>query len=600
MKCDKILKDAFEGIEFRYKLDGTLENLGNQKLTAKQLEGFLLGKGISPKEIKQSGILIGMENDNRALSGSEWLSKSGSQRLTTFNVAPEKLGYDTYTLGRKGADNVTYNEALTTIVKPKNNVPGLTHFSNEISTPKESLLGWRRTHIDEINGKKTLVLNEIQSDWAQTERAGRGTFESNTKPKITYKEATSEYYKEKDKFFETNDNEDAWIEYINTNPRLLELDKIINGLESSNTTVTDFPMTELKHNQFQIVGAIDEALKQGIDTVAIPIQRENELAGSAGVTKFYENLNTKVLPDIRKKLEKQGLSIKVDKKIYKSGSNKDLNIDKVLDDLPIFARDNNVDSIDTINSKIIDYEQENGLIKSIDGLNKFAEEFRYEDLLEDYKNSVFNTNDLWTLTIEEVPNGKVKWDVYSILATLGLSTVASKSEANAQMQDNPDIYQLSKRVGSKLNYNESNKEILDYITSIESGGDYKAKNKESSAFGKYQILRGTMVEKAKELGLTLHEAKKPYGQEKIMNSLLSDYKERLKQFYLPITKENLFVLHNLGQTRGVRILRGTYSDNDIHAMRVNLSTEERKLPRSVIPQAYAERYNINVPSKQED
>ena len=42
MKCDKLFKEAFEGIEFRYKLDDTLEGLGSQKFTAKQLEGYLL------------------------------------------------------------------------------------------------------------------------------------------------------------------------------------------------------------------------------------------------------------------------------------------------------------------------------------------------------------------------------------------------------------------------------------------------------------------------------------------------------------------------------------------------------------------------------
>ncbi|MGL5750978.1 MAG: hypothetical protein ACRCXT_10655, partial [Paraclostridium sp.] len=67
MKCDKLFKEAFEGIEFRYKLDDTLEGLGSQKFTAKQLEGYLLGKGVSPKEIKQSGIFEGMSDDNRAL-----------------------------------------------------------------------------------------------------------------------------------------------------------------------------------------------------------------------------------------------------------------------------------------------------------------------------------------------------------------------------------------------------------------------------------------------------------------------------------------------------------------------------------------------------
>lgn len=704
MKCDKLFKEAFEGIEFRYKLDDTLENLGNQKLTAKQLEGFLLGKGVSPKEIKQSGVLDGMIDDNRALSGSDWLSRSGSQRLSTTILKGGDYGsaqFDTISLGKKGFSNETYKETLTGIVSPRDNIPEEPHFYNllpdmpntkeiqakeavdnyiakekaigralidilkdteykklyrdlkniELTPNKpQSLLGWRRTHVDEINGKKTLVLNEFQSDWAQTERAGRGTFESNADPKrieehksniaflekklsnlqdelslidnqittITKKkdsisdkmlsdgqspellkewQSLSNEVKELRKYKTTREYTELQEEFERTKKELNDSKHFLSSLAKN--TVADFPMTELKHHQFQIVGAIDDALKQGIDTVAIPIQRENELMGSAGVTKFYENLNTKVLPDIRKKLEKQGLRIKVDKKPYTESKNLP-GVDTLIDEMLYFARDNDYADMYTIGSKIADFESENGLIKSLDDLNKWARAFEYEDMLDDFLNTFGTKNDLWTLTIEEVPSGKVKWDVYSVLAALGLGGVATQSEATTKMQDNPDIYQLSKRVGAKLNYNESNKEIIDYITSIESGGDYKAKNKDSSAFGKYQILRGTMVEKAKELGITLNEARKPEGQEQVMNSLLSDYKERLKQFDLPVTKENVFVLHNLGQTRGVRILRGTYSDSDINAMRGNLPTQERKLPRSVIPQAYAERYNINVPNKQED
>ena len=595
MKCDKLFKEAFEGIEFRYKLEDTLEGLGSQKFTAKQLEGYLLGKGVSPKEIKQSGIFEGMMDDNRAFSGSEWLDKSGNQRINTFNVGMYDLHYDNITLGRKGYDTMSYAETLSTITKPKNNAPNTPHFRDEISTPKESLLGWRRTHIDEINGKKTLVLNEFQSDWAQTERAGRGTFESTMiKNNAEYNEIEQKYVQAK-----YGNNPDK-LSTDEIDKLELEANALANKVGTYGTKVADFPMSEVKHHQFQIVGAINDAIKEGIDTVAIPIQRENELMGSAGVTKFYESLNTKILPDIRKKLEKQGLKIKVDNKIYKSGSNKDLNIDTVLNDLPIFARDNDFASIDTINSKIIDYEQENGLIKSIEDLTKWAEEYRYDDLLEEYKRSIFNTNDLWTLTIEEVPNGKVKWDVYSVLTALGLGSYTTQSEASTKVSDNPNIYKLAKRVGSKLNYNESDNEIAEYFASIESsGGDYNARNKESSAFGKYQVIKSTLAEKAKDLGISIKKARTPEGQEMVMHSLLSDYKSRLKDFDLPVTKENMFVLHNLGQTGGVRVLRGTYTGEDIKAMRANVSTEERKLPNDKLVKAYTERYNINIPPKQE-
>lgn len=613
MKCDKLFKEAFEGIEFRYKLDDTLQGLGSQKFTAKQLEGLLLGKGVSPKEIKQSGIFDGMVEDNRALPADMWLNKSGKQSINTFNVAPEDIGYAEYTLGRKGTDTETYKETLSTINKPKNNAPKTPHFENEISTPKESLLGWRRTHIDDINGKKTLVLNEFQSDWAQTERAGRGMFESNytnTNFSITRPEAIEILKKYETDFFNKKlelDNSiksideakdkywDDWIEYRSTGPSdLIEAENILTKPK----LVADFPMSEVKHHQFQIVGAINDAIKEGIDTVAIPIQRENELAGSAGVTKFYESLNTKILPDIRKKLEKQGLKIKVDKKPYSSGKGVDLY--EALDTFPAFARDNDYASMDTILSKLADFEETNGYFNSLDDLDKFAKEFGYEDLLEDFLSKRTAANDLWTLTIEEVPNGKVKWDVYSILAALGLGSYATQSEASTKVSKEPSIegrFGLAKRIGSKLNYNESDTEIADYFAKIESGGDYSAKNKGSSAFGKYQVIKSTLVEKAKDLGISVKEARTPEGQEMVMHSLLSDYKSRLKEFDLPVTKENMFILHNLGQTGGIRVLRGTYTGEDIKAMRANVSTEDKKLPPDELVKAYTNKYNINIPPK---
>ena len=157
----------------------------------------------------------------------------------------------------------------------------------------------------------------------------------------------------------------------------------------------------------------------------------------------------------------------------------------------------------------------------------------------------------------------------------------------------------AKRVGSKLNYNESDSGVYDYFSSIESGGDYNARNKGSSAFGKYQVIKSTLAEKAKDLGISIKEARTPGGQEMVMHSLVSDYKSRLKDFDLPVTKENMFVLHNLGQTGGVRVLRGTYTGEDIGAMRRNVSTEERKLPNDKLVKAYTERYNITIPPKQE-
>lgn len=619
MKCDKLFKEAFEGIEFRYKLDDTLEGLGSQKFTARQLEGYLLGKGVSPKEIKQSGIFEGIIDD-RALSADMWLENNWSERqvINTFNVAPYDTKYSDITLSGKGLDNSTYRETLSTITKPKKNAPSTPHFSSEISTPKQSLLGWRRTHIYEINGKKTLVLNEFQSDWAQTERAGRGTFESNytdTNFSITRPEAIeilknyeTDFFNKKlelDNSIRSIDNAkdkywDDWIEYRSTGPSdLVEAENLLTKV-SNKSKVADFPISEVKHHQFQIVGAINDAIKEGIDTVAIPIQRENELMGGPGVTKFYESLNTKVLPDIRKKLEKQGIKIKVDKKPYKA-----INISKQEQDSIVLDAYNKlnmeakgyldwseIDSLDTLYNKLATIDNTNNSFSNSVDLG--------DDFYKLYNQGV--DNDLWTLTIEELPKGKVKWDVYSVLTALGLGGYTTQSEANTKISKEPSQdgkFGFAKRVGSKLNYNESDTEIADYFASIESGGNYNARNKGSSAFGKYQVIKSTLAEKAKDLGISMKEARTPEGQEMVMHSLLSDYKSRLKEFELPVTKENMFVLHNLGQTGGVRVLRGTYTGEDIGAMRANVSSEERKLPNDKLVKAYTERYNINIPPKQE-
>lgn len=651
MKCDKLFKEAFEGIEFRYKLDDTLEGLGTQKFTANQLEGYLLGKGVSPKEIKQSSIFDGMIDGNRALPADMWLAKSGSQEIRPYI----DKDYSAITLGEKGRDNESYKVTLSGVKAPSTNVPSEPHFSDTLPNlplkeetmsidllnsyidqqesigrkfidykndqeykdlyskmrliqetmdePKQSLLGWRRTHIDEINGKKTLVLNEFQSDWAQTERAGRGIFESTKALDEEFiKQANELGNKHFNNYFEGKPQEyideyhSEWMEQFSKEyPK--ESGIVFGGGAPDRNLVADFPMSEVKHHQFQIVGAINDAIKEGIDTVAIPIQRENELAGSKGVTKFYESLNTKILPDIRKKLEKQGLKIKVDKKQYTGGTidysesfNRFINTELTKEERMDLGY---LQDLATNHLETRGVENET-IFEAIESANTI------DELLKALQPT--STNDLWTLTIEEVPNGKVKWDVYSILTALGLGSYATQSEANTKISKEPSMegkFDLAKRVGSKLNYNEYDTEVADYFANIESGGDYNARNKGSSAFGKYQVIRSTLVEKAKDLGISVKEARTPEGQEMVMHSLLSDYKARLKEFNLPITKENMFVLHNLGQTGGVRVLRGTYTGDDIKAMRANVSSEERKLPNDKLVKAYTERYNINIPPKQE-
>lgn len=533
MKCDKLIKEAFEGIEFRYKLDDTLEELGNQKLSSKQLEGFLVGKGVSPKEIKQSGVLKGFENDNRVMTGKEWLERSGDQRLSTTTVPTDEWaepgsGYDSITLGTKGVDNESYKEVLTGIKSPSTNAPREPHFDvNNQTEGDKSLLGWRRTHTDTINGSKVTVLNELQSDWAQTERAGRGTFESNVK-------------------------------------------------ESSNSKiVADLPMSEAKHTQYQIVGALDEAIKNGTNKVVIPIERENELAGSAGVTKFYDSLNKKILPEIRKKLEKQGMRIKVGKEEYIEGDIKDFEefrkyFAKELEAFDVQHRSRTMD-------EMLEFEIDTGkLLDNLATFEEFAKEFSYTTEFRQIVADKINKNSLHTLTIEEIPGNKIKWDVYALLGGLGLAS-QTKSEAN------------SRKVNMGTNDNASEATVKQYFADIESsGGNYNAFNKGSKAYGKYQITPIMM----KDLGITMKDLNTPTKQEAIMSKLIPRYQSRLEQFDLPVNKENMFVLHNLGMTGGIRVIKGNPTSEDISNMKNQLHGKPKRTDNEIINN-YAVTYNLD-------
>lgn len=514
MKCDKLIKEAFEGIEFRYKLDDTLEELGNQKLSSKQLEGFLVGKGVSPKEIKQSGVLKGFENDNRVMTGKEWLERSGDQRIVS-----EDLGVDHYgevTLGTKGLDNPSYKETGAIIKSPNNNVPSEPHFNiNNQTDGDKSLLGWRRTHTDTINGSKVTVLNELQSDWAQTERAGRGTFESNVK-------------------------------------------------ESSNSKiVADFPMSEVKHTQYQIVGALDEAIKNGTNKVVIPIERENELAGTAGVTKFYDSLNKKILPEIRKKLEKQGMRITVGKEDYgkkytRAEAREELRQGRIPD--------------------IHLHEFDSGAYyNDMEFLLEEPSTYQFDDIINTWFKDISSTkNSLHTLTIEEIPGNKIKWDVYALLGGLGLAS-QTKSEAN------------TRKVNMGTNDNASEATVKQYFADIESsGGNYNAFNKGSKAYGKYQITPIMM----KDLGITMRDLNTPAKQESIMSKLIPKYQSRLEQFDLPVNKENMFVLHNLGMTGGIRVIKGTPTSEDISNMKNQLHGKPKRTDNEIINN-YAITYNLD-------
>jgi len=88
MRCNNLFKEALNnlykvsGIKFNYKLDSTLSSMEpKMKMSATQLEGYLKKKGVSPKEIEQSGLLHSTDTKSQPIS--YWLNKikDGNQTM---------------------------------------------------------------------------------------------------------------------------------------------------------------------------------------------------------------------------------------------------------------------------------------------------------------------------------------------------------------------------------------------------------------------------------------------------------------------------------------------------------------------------------------
>lgn len=460
MKCgtnSELLRKTLGGIEFRYKLNDVISDLAKnnpkQKFSAKQLEGYLTKQGVSPKEIKASELFdnVPISSDSKeTLTIKEW---------NNYNIGAQKIesqpmqGYDDIVLGGQGHKNPTYKVSEFKVTAPSlptnrshyfTSPDGMEEAKYIVADTKSgkasglSQLGWHRTHQDNINGKPTTVLNEFQSDWLQAERQLVGTFESNVARKqkrldeIKYNEMSPDTY---------NHYQDYKWEDIPAKYKKL-INEVHNlSVNLSGETIADFPMRPDKFHQLMIVDSLNEAIENGTMRVAIPIQREGELAGSAGVTKFYDSLNKKILPDIRKKLEKQGLRLKLSKEDYKGYAPADpadlherymapLGIEDLL-----WRLEDQYPGISDAHSwydmtPVLDYTI---LVEHVG--EDFASRIfaPYRGHASSYKAP--KPQQLHVLEIIEIPNTKVKWDVYGLMGALGLGEYAES------MKDNSDDMQ---------------------------------------------------------------------------------------------------------------------------------------------------------------
>lgn len=440
-KCSKAIKEAlssldeFGGIQMTYKIDDVINGLPDtQKFSSKQLEGYLRKRGVSPKEIKQSGVITDLLTPNEVQPAKVWKERLAGGRHRVDEKSVEHPRFEEISMRRGGVGNPSYQEKLAFIDEPTKYSPDIPHFGTEVPKGK-SLLGWRRTHEAPINGKPTTVLNELQSDWAQTERAGRGKFAS--KDGALDRDEVNNRYDEllaklNSTYAELEKNYQISMSEAREHPEIKAIREEITKVHELKkmAAVADFPMSEQKFYQYQIVATLDEAIGSGTNRVAIPIKRTGDLQGTEGVTKFYDNLNKKILPEIRKKLEKQGLRIKLSKEESTlDGDTADKinnlfygNVDENTAD--VFF-DDIEDLLDQVGYDIQDFISQgfnwNDVTKAVEGTKVEAAVDRYGEVFSKY-----HDNTVHVIEIEEIPNKPVKWDVYGVLSAIGLGPLADK------------------------------------------------------------------------------------------------------------------------------------------------------------------------------
>jgi len=421
-KCDPILKDAFRGIELNYKLNSTIAELPkNQKFSAEQLEGYLKKQGVSPYEIKASRLFDNFRGDNRTFTAEEWDQMNLGEQMfdNKYTKANDYSSYDDISLGDGGLDNDSYRVKEFMATKANKNTNLKHKFGEENKLYEQnSQLGWNRVHQDEINGKPTTVLNELQSDWLQAERQGAGTFDSKVKNIEANNNRIEEIGKE-----QFNIIKEKGITNAKNDSRYIELNKEKEKLGDSipypsNKVIADFPMKPDKFHQLMIVDAINESIENGTNRVVIPIERENELAGTTGVTKFYEGLD-KQLKVIQKKLGASKLELKISREDYDSFK---FNIDDIsYGSEEFYAKESHMLNLLEFST---DRDEVMKHYKTIRGNSDYSKEFRDSVGRSLSREAEKPANELHVIEVVQKPKTKVRWDVYGLISALGLTDTA--------------------------------------------------------------------------------------------------------------------------------------------------------------------------------
>ena len=287
MKCDKLLNDALNlhidpearaalnamrkpaisgytpkegiGIDINSKLMTALEKIkqthtrdktGNVQFRPETIRKLLQRDGVSKGEIETSLSKI-LDNPNYHENGKVSIDYlTGAGRVSSLKVTDEtKQGYlyNTITYNKQGMAPDS-KYSIRHVRGEAGREVEQGHFENVVDS-----LGWSRQYEGTLDGRKVWRLDEIQSDFFQS-----------------------------------------------APPRYLK----------DFTARTGVSYNDVK--KILIVDALDQAIKNGHTTMIIPITRSaNYLTGSIDVSNIYRDLNTGILPKIRKELDKVDLKLDI-------------------------------------------------------------------------------------------------------------------------------------------------------------------------------------------------------------------------------------------------------------------------------------------------
>lgn len=144
---------------------------------------------------------------------------------------------------------------------------------------------------------------------------------------------------------------------------------------------------------------------------------------------------------------------------------------------------------------------------------------------------------------------------------------------------------LAKFAGMSQNNLE---QIVDKLVKIESTtGKYTVENRNSGAYGRYQIMPSTAKFYAKKLGIPKKLWKKPYNQDKIFKAIMKANIKSLKKRGYKVSAFSLYATHQQGAGGFNAIMKNKTLTKKLEKnLRQNLPSNLRKVKKSKLRVAW--------------